>query len=682
MDPSRYQQIKSLFNEGLDLALPERASWLAALRDREPDLAAEVIKLLEAHEDAETFLAEPVDAGQIAMALDEQVTVTEMPTFGDRFRILELLGQGGMGSVFLAWQTRPVERKVAIKTVKAGKVPEVLLNRFELERNVLARLSHPNISKIYEAGITAAGTPYFVMEYIEGEPITHYCDRQCLTVAERMWLLVQVCRAVHHAHQMGVIHRDLKPANVMIAVEGGRPVPKIIDFGIVKSTEPAGDDARLTGIQVKVGTPAYMSPEQWRSLDVDTRADVYALGVMLYELMTGSRPFGGRNPLEIMHQVKVGTYPPPVEMIDQGKEPIEELARCRGTEPNRLRRQLAREPSWIAAKALASERQQRYASVADLADDLARHLAGEAVLAGPDHWRYRWRKALRRNAVSLASVGFVALALLLGLVVTLRSLSQAVTARDQAATARVEAAAEAATAEAVKRFLLEMLKSADPSNNGYQVTVLEILNQVSTSIDQHFPEQPRLQGELMRVLGTIYMDLGEDARAERLLLQAQETLRDQLGSEHEARTVALAELVSFYLDREREVEVGPWLNALAEQPVRFPSDTWCRRLLTLRAEALSDGPQAVLMPLVDLRRAAAAELGAEAPLILEMDLRRAQLLLKTGQTEAACALFGDVAAKAEHLWDTGHPLIRLANRGKQACSPDAATSAPKADIRE
>jgi eukaryotic-like serine/threonine-protein kinase len=343
------------------------------------------------------------------------------------YRILTVLGQGGMGVVYLAEQEHPIHRKVALKVVKVGMDTREVVARFDTERQALALMSHPNIARVLDAGTSDEGRPYFVMEYVPGIPITDYCDRNRLSTRERLALFITVCQAVQHAHQKGIIHRDLKPSNVLVAIEDGRPVPKVIDFGIAKAThQRLTEQAVFTRHGVLIGTPEYMSPEQADPgrLDVDTTTDVYSLGVILYELLVGVLPFDGDT-------LRKAAYAELVRII-QDEEPARpslrvtglgvhasDLAKRRDTDVPSLRKQLRGDLDWIVLRALEKDRTRRYASASEFAADIERHLADEAVMASPPSALYRLKKTYRRHRVVVAAALVVVLALSSGLVVSI-----------------------------------------------------------------------------------------------------------------------------------------------------------------------------------------------------------------------------------------------------------------------
>src|SRR6202521_2698938 len=350
-------------------------------------------------------------------------TATAAPGDDDfgRYRVLSPLGEGGMGSVYLAEQLEPIRRSVALKVVKLGMDTAQVLARFDHERQALAMMDHPNIAQIFDAGATAKGRPYFVMEYIEGAPITQYCDRKRMTTRERLALFLAVCRGVQHAHQKGAIHRDLKPSNVLVMEQDGAPVPKVIDFGIAKATDKwAVENTLLTQFGQIVGTPEYASPEQAETITgvIDEASDVYSLGVLLYELLIGAVPFDTdtlRNAglAEMLRIIREEEAPPLSRKLTSMGAAATDIAACRQTDLVSLRRLVDGDLNSITMKALQKTRERRYASVSNLAADIQRHMEDRPVLASPPGRVYRTRKFLRRHR--LAAVGTAAGVLFLGL---------------------------------------------------------------------------------------------------------------------------------------------------------------------------------------------------------------------------------------------------------------------------
>jgi serine/threonine protein kinase/Flp pilus assembly protein TadD len=412
----REDRLMTLFSQALDCESPaERVAFLDAACSADPELRQRVEALLEAHGQVGRFL-EPRNAvsQEAATAVGGQTTVTSGMVISGRYKLLEEIGEGGMGHVWMAQQTEPVKRDVAVKLIKPGMDSRQVLARFEAERQALALMDHPNIARVLDAGATDAGRPFFVMELVKGVPITKYCDDHRLNPRDRLVLFAQVCSAVQHAHQKGVIHRDLKPSNVLVAPYDGVPVPKVIDFGVAKAAgRPLTDKTLVTGLGAIVGTPEYMSPEQaeLNNKDIDTRSDVYSLGVLLYELLTGTTPLTRMRLketalLEVLRLVREEEPPRPSTRLAKTDE-LPSIAAVRGVEPARLSQLLRGELDWIAMKALEKDRSRRYESANGFAQDIQRYLVDEPVLACPPTAAYRLRKFAQRHRRRLAAVAVV-----------------------------------------------------------------------------------------------------------------------------------------------------------------------------------------------------------------------------------------------------------------------------------
>ncbi len=374
------------------------------------------------------------------------------------YRLIQMLGVGGMGEVWRAEQTEPLHRVVALKLIKAGMDTKAVVARFDSERQALALMEHPNIAKVFDAGATPAGRPYFVMEYVHGLAITDYCDKHRLTIKERLGLFMQVCDGVQHAHQKAIIHRDLKPSNVLVEEVDNKPVPKIIDFGLAKATgQRLTEMTMFTEADAILGTPDYMSPEQADSNErnIDTRTDVYSLGVILYELLVGALPFGSQELREagreaMLQKICEQEPPRPSTKLRSLGESAKDSAGKRREEPESLERHLRGELDWITIKALEKDRTRRYGSPSDLAADIQRHLQDQPVLAGPPSASYRASKFIRRHTAGLAAVALLALSLIGGMAATLR----------EAHIARAQRARAEANLELASKAVDESLSSA------------------------------------------------------------------------------------------------------------------------------------------------------------------------------------------------------------------------------
>src|ERR1022692_923281 len=362
-----------------------------------------------------------------------------------RYKLLEKVGEGGCGVVYVAQQTEPVRRRVALKVIKLGMDTKAVVARFEAERQALAMMDHPNIAKVLDAGTTETGRPYFVMELVRGIRITDYCDQNQLSTKERLDLFIKICQAIQHAHQKGIIHRDIKPSNILVTLHDGVPVPKVIDFGIAKATEGRLTDATVyTQLHQFIGTPAYMSPEQaeMSGLDVDTRSDIYSLGVLLYELLTGRTPFDAKelvaSGIDAMRKTIREKEPvrPSTRLATLQREELTTTAKRRSADKSKLIHQLKGDLDWIVMKCLEKDRTRRYETANGLAADLKRHLNNEPVTARPPSAVYKFQKAFRRNKLVFAAGAAVSIALLLGIIASVSQAVRATRAKRDALSAR------------------------------------------------------------------------------------------------------------------------------------------------------------------------------------------------------------------------------------------------------
>jgi serine/threonine protein kinase/WD40 repeat protein len=427
--PGPAPRLIELFSEAVELTTEEeRAVYLDRMCGVDRSLRDQVEGLLRSHIEGDSFLESPA-ALLAATSLSNRSIGLEGPgTIIGPYELREPVGEGGMGVVYVAEQLHPVHREVALKVIKPGMDTKQVIARFEAERQALALLDHPNIAKIFDGGVTDGGRPYFVMELVRGLHITDYCDQERLPIQERLELFVLACRAVQHAHQKGIIHRDIKPSNILIMLQDGVPVPKVIDFGIAKATGPQSltEKTSYTGLHQVVGTPLYMSPEQAElsGFDIDTRSDIYSLGVLLYELLTGTTPFDAeafRTAAfdEIRRIIREQDPPKPSARLSSLGASQTTASTNRQADVQKLGRSIRGELDWIVMKALEKDRRCRYETASDFAADVMRYLTDKPVEACPPSARYRFAKFARRNRVALATAGLVALALIGGTVVSL-----------------------------------------------------------------------------------------------------------------------------------------------------------------------------------------------------------------------------------------------------------------------
>ncbi len=440
------------------------------------------------------------------------------------YHLLERIGEGGMGEVWLAEQKYPVRRRVALKLIKAGMDTREVVARFESERQALALMDHPAIAKVFDAGSTPQGRPYFAMEYVAGIPITSYCDKHTLSTRERLELFVHVCEGVQHAHQKAIIHRDLKPSNILVTEVDGKPVPKIIDFGVAKAiSHRLTAETMFTRVGAIVGTPEYMSPEQADSAgeDIDTRTDVYSLGVVLYELLVGALPLDFRKLAfdEMLRKLREEDAQKPSTKLRTLGDQSTPAAHKRRTEPAALTRQLRGDLDSITLKALEKNRSRRYGMASDLAGDLGRYLRNEPVSARPADIAYRARKYVRRHRLGVAAATTLVLLLVAFAITEGFQLRRTMRERDRA--------------DRVTNFMTSMFKVSNPSEaRGNKVTAREILDRASKEIGTGLASDPGTQAQMMNVMGTVYFNLGLYSQAHALLARALEIRTRILGMGH------------------------------------------------------------------------------------------------------------------------------------------------------
>ena len=577
MSESTWDRAKRIFHEALERGSEERAAYLDETCAGDAGLRDEVERLLGSH-------AELLVSGSPTLPDDNGRPVAREGTSLGRYKLLQQIGEGGFGTVYMAEQQEPVRRKVALKVIKLGMDTKQVIARFEAERQALALMDHPNIARVLDAGATENGRPYFVMELVRGIPITDYCDQNKLTTRERLRLFLDVCSAVHHAHQKGIIHRDLKPSNVMVTLHDGRPVPKIIDFGIAKAMNQRLTEKTLfTAYEQFVGTPQYMSPEQaeMSGLDVDTRTDIYALGVILYELLTGTTPFDARKlreaGLDQIHRIIREEEPPrPSTRLSTLGEAATTTAGHHRTDVAGLQRELRGDLDWIVMKALEKDRTRRFETANSLRLDVERHLASEPVLARPPSLGYRLQIFLRRHRVGVAVASFIALALLAGIALALTGLVQA---RRERAVARAEADAAAG----INAFFNEMLVSVEPQQNSRhsalaplgqpaevngaslerEISVADMLLRNRAGIRESFAGKPVLEAVARETIGMGLLGFGLYEPATEELEAAWALRKAELGPDHPDTLRSQVQLGLAYADGNRAEEAEPILREAA-----------------------------------------------------------------------------------------------------------------------
>jgi eukaryotic-like serine/threonine-protein kinase len=555
MTTGQWERVKELLHQAMQLGTGERARFLDEACSSDVALRAEVESLLLANEGVRSgFLQSPPLADELRAdgankdQLDSARGLEAGQIFAQRFQLVRKLGEGGMGQVWLAEQNSPVRRQVALKLIKAGMYDEAVVQRFQSERQSLAIMDHPAIAKVFDAGATPQGQPFFVMEYVPGLPITEYCDEKKLKIRDRLELFIHACEGVQHAHQKAIIHRDLKPANILVIEVDGKPVPRIIDFGLAKATTPrVAGESTFTQLGQFVGTPGYMSPEQADGgfqegvEDIDTRTDVYSLGVVLYVLLAGLQPFETKKrqkqPLhELLRKLREEEPPRPSTKVSTDWATSVAAAEARGTHPKQLVSLLRGDLDWIAMKALEKNRARRYGTPSELAADILRYLNHEPVVARPASAGYRLRRYARRHRVAVSVAAGLVLLLVAFSLVQAMQLRRITRERDRATR--------------ITDFMTGMFKVSDPGQaHGNSVTAREILDKASNEMGTGLAKDPEVQSQMMQVMALTYENLGLYPRAHELAKGALDSRLNLLGPD-DPRTLDSMTEFGWILDRE------------------------------------------------------------------------------------------------------------------------------------
>ena len=559
-----FERLERLFATALALPAAERGAFLERECAGQPALRQKLEALLTAHVDAGDLLEPPAALPLAELRLPEPLPQERPGAQIGRYMLVEKIGEGGCGSVFLAEQTDLVRRRVALKIVKLGMDTRDVIARFEAERHALALMDHPNIARVFDAGATDTGRPFFAMEFVPGIKITEYCERHRCTLAERLNLFVQVCHAIQHAHHKGVIHRDIKPSNILITLHDGAPVPKVIDFGIAKATQGRlTEETLLTAREQFIGTPAYVSPEQAEGSDrdIDTRSDVYSLGMLLYELLAGRPPFetkqlvaGGLT--EMRRQIRdVDPLRPSAQLQRLEAAPLAQIAHRRQTAPADLIQAVGGDLDWIVMRCLEKDRARRYQTALGLARDVQRHLAHEPVDASPPSLYYTFRKFARRHRGALAAGGA---AIVLLVATAAISLHLALAARRAEQRAESEAAAARQTIAFLQNDLLAPGSGETPV---WDLRLRTVLDRANRSLDGRFADQPLVETSLRETLAATYHALGEYAIEQQHWLRALALRRALHGPEARETLHVMSQLAAAHESMGRYAEAEKLAHA-------------------------------------------------------------------------------------------------------------------------
>ena len=667
MEPERWARVQEIFAAAAEVAPGERDAFLIAETGGDEGLRREVDSLLAADSESDEFLEQPALPGRISQILAAGPSDKVEGRIGP-YRLLRKLGEGGMSRVYLAVRDDGFQRLVALKVIRRGLKSEDLLHRFRTERQILAGLDHPNIAKLLDGGSTEDGLPYFVMEHIDGIPVDEYCDRNRLTVFQRLQLFLDICAAIQYAHQNLVVHRDIKTSNILVTAGG---TAKLLDFGIAKLLKPEQFPVpvELTATMMRPMTPFYASPEQVQGRTITTASDVYSLGVLLYKLLTGHLPYQVESHTSKEVERAVVETPPErpstavsrVETVPRGGDEQatitpETVSRARSVQPHQLKRILAGDLDTILLAALRKEPQRRYGTVEQFAEDVRRSLAGLPVRAHKDSLGYRGRKFLQRNRVPIG-VGAVIVTLLVGFATTMAMQASRI------ALERDAAQRERDRAEQVVTFLQDIFRISDPNEEGGEtITAREILDSGAARVSRELRDQPEVQATLMQAIGNVYRNLGLHDLAEPLLREALSIRRRVLGDDHPAVAQSLNNLGVVLRQRGDYDGAEPLFNEALEMrrrqyvDVNHPNLAESLHNLALLYQDRGRYPVAekLMREAIAIQRAVEGGSGADlAALLAKLGI----LLAEVGDWEGAEQPFREALELRREALGEDHPLV-------------------------
>lgn len=560
MDAKTWASVKDIFAEVVELHSDERAAKLDAICNGNGEIRSHVEALLRSNDEVAGFIEAPAFTIADAMSADAEPAAGK--SIG-HYRVVREIGRGGMGTVFLAMRDDgEFRQEVAIKVVSSAFLGRESLRRFRQERQILAGLSHPNIARLLDGGVTDDGLPFLVMEHVAGEPLIKYADKNNLSTDERLRLFLKICRAFSYAHGNLIVHRDIKPSNILVTPEGE---PKLLDFGLAKILDIESDNVR-TATNLRALTPAYASPEQLRGDTITTASDIYSLGVVLYELLSGTRPFDYESvTLEKMIQMASDSDPAPPS-VSAGRKDRASASDLKG------------DLDLITLTAMRTDAERRYGSVQQLADDIERHLDGRPVSAAPDTFAYRTAKFVRRNRIGVASAAVIALILIAGIVATAWQASVAAHERDQATR-------EKEKAEQLNQFLQSILSAASPNAMGKNAKVIAVLDDAASRINVDFAYQPELRARALSTIGQTYNELGVPETAEPKLREALRIYDGIYAGYNKEKARARLYLADSLIGRYAFDEAEPLLNEMvAAERLHQPAGADLSRALFLMGE--------------------------------------------------------------------------------------------------